>query len=1274
MAFEKEHEWLKQVCGENDTLAPELANELHDFEQRQSFIDATLKTAEFDKIKSDLKTHLSDMDFVVMTYDKNIESTMSLNPAAGLVWKKMGIKTPKRIQVLANVGDKKIPVEIENAEWDSYADRAGEFKKLKKGDEEFAFSSPEAAAAIREMYAKLEPLIEKSNDLAKLQGKDGKRLFSDRDIEKELWTPLVREGVIPSNLVPDSFSEGLNVFSNATAIYTRLMAEEEGQEMGGSKLGSGLRNAKLLIGAANLASSQALDYANLSITEASRDDIAEFMKFKGADVIEGNVVPYDEMPDEYDDLVIDGKTIAEIKKMDEEDRPKISQSDLTEARYAKAHPEGATSYKDWLSQEEETLVAQMETEKDEEKLIQLRNELDGVSVEQNKLEYANLEIKDGMTLSELADDEAKVTQLQLTQAQFDKFKEDGGKGDYDDWLAGEEKRILAEMETASVTEKAELERELGNIKAAKMTQAYGEYVRQDAARKCAVAAALGAVEAVEGARDKKKKKREVAIGLAGAMADAFAAGMTAGSTAKDLTSDADTQNREHKTKFGILAGKAGLKAVSKLSELAEAKAKGTLRDPRELVVEAVADLCDAAGESMSASGTKGEDGGWGDTGKDSRDEAASWGMLAKAIGMSTQMIDKMVAAAQKGDWDTFVKELALLPVAASFAGTAGLQGDAVRVDKDARDIEAGWGGHGSDSPFATNPFEEEAHAGGQTDFGMSGNMATVADQRGVMDEARELSQQIADESFMTDRVKVKKAMDKCRAMVKKYKLPEDQKDVKLFLSLDPDKADPTAVMGALKKLGEIYDSMVSQDARDVAELNLSPEDEKALDDKLDSMIDKIDEIEKRPTRNNNKLEAEVRVLYDDVTATLLKDPKFVASVEADIDEEDEWLEKLKKQADLTRLDQYSDPKIYAEEYERAMSAVEELTLQVKKTDQRIKMIDQATKGATGILLAAMPGAALLGKIRTLIADSIKLHRRRKSLNKWSREMNAIRGSYSPYEPAVVGERDVLIAGTAHDAAQVAADSAGVGAEIARLTDATHIGAAVLTSIEKIGKFLNSYWFGKHGREQIQKGWELFVLAREQPKNRRLAREAIKVNTTLGKCVLAYGACIDGDAQARRALQSCGLTPEAFEDSADVCQGVVAYLRAALQDKEFETIGSHADVDWLPCDVEPDVKAWSRIKASAVKSKPGMDSRYFKTPEINKLLENYVVPDDSADHAILSRFAKRTKKLSEALNSYRPLDTELNPHAAMIVVAQELKHQVDVAGDQAAKRLAKERTS
>ena len=70
-----------------------------------------------------------------------------------------------------------------------------------------------------------------------------------------------------------------------------------------------------------------------------------------------------------------------------------------------------------------------------------------------------------------------------------------------------------------------------------------------------------------------------------------------------------------------------------------------------------------------------------------------------------------------------------------------------------------------------------------------------------------------------------------------------------------------------------------------------------------------------------------------------------------------------------------------------MSAVEELTLQVKKTDQRIKMIDQATKGATGILLAAMPGAALLGKIRTLIADSIKLHRRRKSLNKWSREMN-----------------------------------------------------------------------------------------------------------------------------------------------------------------------------------------------------------------------------------------------------------------------------------------------
>ncbi|GAA6159958.1 hypothetical protein NBRC116589_21320 [Ruegeria sp. HU-ET01832] len=1255
MSFEAERVWMTKVFGDGGQLTQNLQDEIDNLIAREKAIEVLNSSEDFGETKQALRDGLRELGLVVEKRNHNLNEAMALsNPVLGAAWNAADVKFPKTIKVLAQVDGDKIPVEIEDSEWDSFADRAGEFVGLKKGEETFEFKSEAAATAIREIFDMLRPLVEKSNELAAMVDKKGERLFSDRDIEKELWTPLVREGVIPSNLVPDSFSEGMQVFKNAAAVYTELMAREEGKEMKVAGVDKALRRGKLLMTAANLGASQALHYANISITEASREDLAKFINFKEENIALDEDLDVDEMPDEYNDLVIEGKTVAEIKALPKADRPEITEADLTKAKYLKDNPNEELSYKDWLDKEEASLSEQIEEEEDPEKIEQLRNEKDGVRYEKNRLKFGGLTINDEKTLDELAADDKKVTQLQLTRAEFEAQKKDGVK-DYDKWLD-------AQIKSAEGEEKEKYE-------AAKLTQQYGKFVAQDAARKCGAAAAIGAVEAAQAYRAKQEKRRDIGIQLAGAFADSVAAGITSATEAEDLTTNADTQNRQHKTKFGILAGKAGLKAVSKLTQVAEGRK--TLKDPRELVVGAIADICDAAGESMSASGTKGDDGGWGDTGNDSRDEASSWGMLAKGMGLSVTMIDKMVAAAQKGDWDDFAKQVLLFTTSGPFTGTAGLIGDAVREDKDADDIEAGWGGHGSDADFAVTARIEEEHAEGQSEFGMSKYMATVNDQRDIMEETRELSKQMADESFRKDKVKVQKAYQKIRDTAKRLNIPEDQKDLKLFMSLDPGKLDPETVAVEVYKMLTVCERATHNDVRAVANMNLSKEDENKILGQMEVLGDRVDKLHDDPDGDNPETEDEIRGLYDDISKTLLKDPGFRAVIEADMEEEDAWLEDLKKQADLKRLDKFNaDPKLYQEEYEKAMSAVEQLTLEVKKTEQRIKIADQASKGATGIMLAAVPAAGLIGKIRTLVMDSVKLHRRRKSLSKWSREMNAIAGSYSPYEPAVVGERDALIKGTIHDAAEVAADIAGVGAEAARLADQTHVGAAAMTSIEKIGKFLNKFWFEKYSRDRIKEGWELFLLARAEPKNRRLARQAIKVNTTLGKCVLAYGACIDGDAQARRALQSCGLTPEVFEDSDDVCQGVVEYLRAALQDKEFETIGSNADVSWLPCDIEMNIESWSMIKASAVKLKPGLDPKYFKTAEINALLLDFEIPKKGASKQELRDAARIGSDLSKALDKFRPLDTQKNLHSPMIVVTQELKHNVDVANDRIIARVAK----
>jgi len=69
----------------------------------------------------------------------------------------------------------------------------------------------------------------KVKSVRKLAGKDGKvqyveedvAAFDAKEIREELWKPLVREGVVPDNTVPDQYNETVNVFNGAAAQYDK---------------------------------------------------------------------------------------------------------------------------------------------------------------------------------------------------------------------------------------------------------------------------------------------------------------------------------------------------------------------------------------------------------------------------------------------------------------------------------------------------------------------------------------------------------------------------------------------------------------------------------------------------------------------------------------------------------------------------------------------------------------------------------------------------------------------------------------------------------------------------------------------------------------------------------------------------------------------------------------------------------------------------------------------------------------------------------------------
>ncbi len=80
----------------------------------------------------------------------------------------------------------------------------------------------EDAFGVALAYEELEKLQE---ELLGAVDPSGELLFTDEDVMRELYTPLVREGVMSENQVPDKYSEVANVFNQSAEMYNRRLEE-----------------------------------------------------------------------------------------------------------------------------------------------------------------------------------------------------------------------------------------------------------------------------------------------------------------------------------------------------------------------------------------------------------------------------------------------------------------------------------------------------------------------------------------------------------------------------------------------------------------------------------------------------------------------------------------------------------------------------------------------------------------------------------------------------------------------------------------------------------------------------------------------------------------------------------------------------------------------------------------------------------------------------------------------------------------------------------------
>lgn len=312
-----------------------------------------------------------------------------------------------------------------------------------------------------------------------------------------------------------------------------------------------------------------------------------------------------------------------------------------------------------------------------------------------------------------------------------------------------------------------------------------------------------------------------------------------------------------------------------------------------------------------------------------------------------------------------------------------------------------------------------------------------------------------------------------------------------------------------------------------------------------------------------------------------------------------------------------------EKEQQAMAAMDKLLAEARACNMKWQALEVITGVGASALAAALPGAGLAVAIQKLLIDATTLVRKSYQLNKWMDNMALTVGNSSVYGPAINGRLNSARVQVSLQVLRVLYDSLGVASESIKLADASGVsmgsGTAVGAGIQigtSMARALTEFAYKMQKEAEIEAGWHLYQTALKSPGDRKKARTAMKWNSTLSKCVIAYGIVIDGDPIAKEVGRSCGITPEVLADQKNVCQKVVSYFETLYTDDPQIMKRVPIKKDWHPGTPVPTLVSWLRFKAAASeRATPPLAPASVKTPEIDRqlsLLVGLLGPD--ADYA------------------------------------------------------------
>jgi hypothetical protein len=296
--------------------------------------------------------------------------------------------------------------------------------------------------------------------------------------------------------------------------------------------------------------------------------------------------------------------------------------------------------------------------------------------------------------------------------------------------------------------------------------------------------------------------------------------------------------------------------------------------------------------------------------------------------------------------------------------------------------------------------------------------------------------------------------------------------------------------------------------------------------------------------------------------------------------------------------------------------------------QKVELINGLTSTGAGILAALVPGTGAVVAAQKVCKDIYELKKCVDIHNAWVDSMEVAFAAQSGVAAAVQNTLKNAKIHLDHSKVSLVLHTAQAGAAVAQVMDPSGVSSIVSASLS-MADALTEFGYKMHNEVVITKGWNAYKDAREDPRNRKRAREALRLNSTLAKCCIAYGASIMGDPSAQQAIRATGLTVAALQNDKDICNKLVNYLENELKgDPEILRVVNTKDSKWHPGKPELTMASWMAFKGAASRNaEPLLAPESAKTPGLDRLLSELGKLDGWQDKSTFERHKSNYEKVT-----------------------------------------------